>query len=97
MGASPALLGAARAGTQVTDATTPKSMQADVVVVGTGIGGLTAALRALKLRARVIVLEKAAEPGGIGGSAAVRRSMRLRRSPSISKRASGTRNTSRSG
>jgi hypothetical protein len=41
-----------------------KRMLTDVVAVGTGIGGLTAALCAQKAGARVIVLEKASEPGG---------------------------------
>lgn len=45
-------------------APTTQEMRTDVLVVGSGIGGLTAALRAQKAGARVIVLEKAYEPGG---------------------------------
>jgi succinate dehydrogenase/fumarate reductase flavoprotein subunit len=45
-------------------APTTQAMRTDVVAVGSGIGGLTAALRAQKAGARVIVLEKASEPGG---------------------------------
>jgi succinate dehydrogenase/fumarate reductase flavoprotein subunit len=41
-----------------------QELRTDVVAVGSGIGGLTAALRAQKAGARVIVLEKASEPGG---------------------------------
>jgi succinate dehydrogenase/fumarate reductase flavoprotein subunit len=41
-----------------------QEIRTDVVAVGTGIGGLTAALRAQKAGARVVVLEKASEPGG---------------------------------
>ena len=43
-------------------------LQADVVVAGAGIGGLTAARTALEHGASVLVIEKAPE---IGGSAAV--------------------------
>ncbi|MYA59633.1 MAG: FAD-dependent oxidoreductase, partial [Chloroflexi bacterium] len=43
-------------------------LQADVVVAGAGIGGLTAARTALEQGASVLVIEKAPE---IGGSAAV--------------------------
>ncbi len=38
--------------------------RADVVVAGAGMGGLTAAVRAQRLGADVILLEKAADPGG---------------------------------
>ncbi len=41
-----------------------QEMRADVVVVGGGMGGLTAAARALERGADVILLEKAHEPGG---------------------------------
>lgn len=41
-----------------------QELRADVVVVGSGIGGLSAAVRAQKAGARVIILEKAYEPGG---------------------------------
>ncbi len=41
-----------------------QEMRTDVVVVGGGMGGLTAAVRAQQQGARVIVLEKAFEPGG---------------------------------
>jgi succinate dehydrogenase/fumarate reductase flavoprotein subunit len=64
LGVSPALLGGSAAGARAMSASAPQEMEADVVAVGGGIGGLTAALRAQKLGARVIVLEKAAEPGG---------------------------------
>lgn len=39
-------------------------LRTDVVVCGTGIAGLTSAIRAQKAGAKVIVLEKAYEPGG---------------------------------
>lgn len=42
----------------------PQEMRTDVVVCGSGIGGLTATVRAQQAGARVIVLEKAYEPGG---------------------------------
>lgn len=38
--------------------------RADVVVVGAGMGGLTAAVRAQRQGADVVLLEKASEPGG---------------------------------
>ncbi len=41
-----------------------QELRTDVVVCGSGIGGLTAAVRAQQAGARVIVLEKAYEPGG---------------------------------
>jgi succinate dehydrogenase/fumarate reductase flavoprotein subunit len=41
-----------------------QEMSADVIVVGGGMGGLTAAARALEQGAQVILLEKAYEPGG---------------------------------
>jgi succinate dehydrogenase/fumarate reductase flavoprotein subunit len=45
-------------------APTTQETRADVVVIGSGIGGLSAAVRAQKAGSRVIVLEKAYEPGG---------------------------------
>jgi succinate dehydrogenase/fumarate reductase flavoprotein subunit len=44
--------------------TPPQELRTDVVVCGSGIGGLTAAVRAQQAGARVIMLEKAYEPGG---------------------------------
>jgi len=41
-----------------------QEMTADVVVAGAGMGGLTAAVRAAHSGARVILLEKAEQPGG---------------------------------
>jgi fumarate reductase flavoprotein subunit len=64
LGVSPALMRGSGANARIIRAAATKDMQADVVAVGSGMGGLTAALRAQKLGARVIVLEKAAEPGG---------------------------------
>ncbi len=43
---------------------TNQELRTDVVAVGSGMGGLTAALQAQRSGARVIVLEKASEPGG---------------------------------
>ncbi|MBI3264158.1 MAG: FAD-dependent oxidoreductase [Acidobacteria bacterium] len=45
-------------------APTTQEIRTDVVVVGGGIGGLTAAVCAQKAGARVVVIEKAYEPGG---------------------------------
>lgn len=44
--------------------TDPKVSAADVVVVGGGLGGVVAAVAALEDGADVVLLEKAAEPGG---------------------------------
>lgn len=55
---------AARAQTTAQEMRTAQQLRTDVVVVGGGIGGLTAAVRAQRAGARVIVLEKAYEPGG---------------------------------
>lgn len=44
-----------------------QELRTDVVVAGTGIAGMTAAVRAQKAGARVIVLEKTYEPGGTTG------------------------------
>ena len=41
-----------------------RERRADVVVAGSGMGGLTAAVRAQRAGADVVLLEKAAEPGG---------------------------------
>ncbi|MDP6580815.1 MAG: FAD-dependent oxidoreductase [Vicinamibacterales bacterium] len=53
-----ALTGTAQAQTAV------QEIRTDVVICGSGIGGLTAAVRAQQAGANVIVLEKAYEPGG---------------------------------
>jgi succinate dehydrogenase/fumarate reductase flavoprotein subunit len=59
------IAGSALPGAQVfAQAPAAREMRTDVVAVGSGMGGLTAALRAQKAGARVIVLEKASEPGG---------------------------------
>ncbi len=64
-GAAAGIAGSTLRGVQVAaQAQSTQTLVADVVVMGTGIAGLTAALRAQKSGAKVIVLEKAYEPGG---------------------------------
>ena len=64
-GAAAGIAGSTLRGVQVAaQAQSTQELRTDVVVVGSGIAGLTAALRAQKLGARVIVIEKAYEPGG---------------------------------
>ncbi len=58
-----ALGGASIASAQAPTAAIPET-RTDVVVVGSGIGGLTAAVRAQRAGARVTVIEKAYEAGG---------------------------------
>ena len=56
--------GFANARAQDAPPTATQDMRTDVIVVGGGMGGLTAAVRAQREGADVIVLEKAYEPGG---------------------------------
>ncbi len=64
-GAAAGIAGSTLRGVQVAaQAQSTQTLVTDVVVVGTGIAGLTAALRAQKSGSKVIVLEKAYEPGG---------------------------------
>ena len=51
-------------GTRIRELMAASDSQVDIVVVGSGIGGLTAAVRAARAGARVIVVEKASEAGG---------------------------------
>lgn len=63
-GAAAAVLGGATRADALQAGAAVQERRTDVVVVGGGMGGLTAAVRALDAGADVTVLEKASEPGG---------------------------------
>jgi succinate dehydrogenase/fumarate reductase flavoprotein subunit len=64
-GTAAGIAGSTLPGVQVAaQSPTTEELRTDVVVIGSGIGGLTAAVRAQKSGAKVIVIEKAYEPGG---------------------------------
>jgi len=63
-GVAAGALAGGSAGVVVAQGRAVQELRTDVVVVGSGMGGLTAAVRAQKAGARVVILEKAYEPGG---------------------------------